>query len=240
MEREISELRTRLAEMSGHAPSIGTPGAFISNSLQDPASYPGFTNEDDQYLGTHGAVQSLLDLRGGSPSNAKLYSLGNVILASDSVNELFKEYFENYHPWLPFLDADVSPEEYLKQDRLLFWTIICVAARHYVPDRSLYSKLTGAAGPLNNLLWETLRKVPQSQYVVKALCLLCTWPLPTSRTSTEQTYMLCGLMMQIALQIGLHQPTHLQDFSRVKLTIRREDINDRVRTWAVCNIVAQT
>ena len=46
-------------------------------------------------------------------------------------------------------------------------------------------------------------------------------------------------MNQIALQIGLHRPTHAQDFTRYKIELREEELKDRVRTWAACSAVAQ-
>lgn len=51
--------------------------------------------------------------------------------------------------------------------------------------------------------------------------------------------MLCGIMIQIAVQIGLHRPSHTQDFSKLKIELRESELRDRVSTWAVCNIVAQ-
>ena len=51
--------------------------------------------------------------------------------------------------------------------------------------------------------------------------------------------MLAGLMMQIAMQIGLHRPSHSQDFTKFKVELMEEELRDRVRTWAACNAVAQ-
>lgn len=51
--------------------------------------------------------------------------------------------------------------------------------------------------------------------------------------------MLSGLMTHIALQIGLHRPSHAQDFTKLKVELREEELKDRVRTWAACNIIAQ-
>lgn len=89
------------------------------------------------------------------------------------------------------------------------------------------------------LVWATIAEVPQNYHVVKALILLCAWPMPTSSTSTDPTFMLCGLMMQIALQIGLHRPSHSQDFSKFRVELREVELQDRVVVWSVCNIVAQ-
>jgi hypothetical protein len=47
-------------------------------------------------------------------------------------------------------------------------------------------------------------------------------------------------MMKAATGIGLHRPSHTQDFSRVSVDLNKEQLHDRVVTWAVCNIVAQS
>jgi hypothetical protein len=52
--------------------------------------------------------------------------------------------------------------------------------------------------------------------------------------------MLTGIMFQLALQHGLHRPSHAQDFSRFRIDLREEDVADRMNTWATVNIVCQT
>lgn len=259
MELRNAELEQRVAELSrqlrGNKVTASDGSQNVPIKTEFSTSFPAVTGNipatssssavsnmaemEDQYLGAqHQAVAaSLLDLRGGSPNTTKVVSLDNVVLVPDRVEGLFREYFEHYHEFLPFLDPQESPDDYLKEDRLLFWTIIAVAARHYLPDPYL---LKNIAPPLTKLIWTTISQLPQNHHVVKALCLLCTWPLPTDKSSKDHTYMLCGFMMTLATQIGLHQPSHPEDFSRTRLHLRREDINDRLRTWAVCNIVAQT
>jgi len=145
-------------------------------------------------------------------------------------------FFLFYHPFLPFLDRERSPDDYYHTSPLLFWTIISVGARRYQGDSHLLNSL---AGPVSRLVWSTLADIPQSYHVVKALCLLCTWPFPTSSTSTDPTFMLCGMMMQVAMQLGLHRPSHTQDFSKFRVELIEEELRDKVRTWAICNIVAQ-
>lgn len=238
MEKEMEQLRDRLAMYEGRQMLRNQP---ILNPLQpDGHTFgpgPIHTDEDDAFLQSQHqqvAATSLLDLRSGSPM---FTALGDVRLAPTQVNELFTEFFQLYHPFLPFLDPLRSPDDvYSKDSKLLFWAIISVAARHYEVDGSLLKRLKE---PLTELIWKTIKSQP-NHHVVKALCLLCTWPLPARTTVADPTFMLCGVMMQIAMQIGLHQPTHPQDFSRTKVRLRQEDIHDRLRTWAVCNIVAQT
>jgi transcriptional regulatory protein LEU3 len=216
MEKEMEYLRERLAIYEGsHAP-ISQP---VLNTPQAPADTNGFSTdqtpkmEDEAFLHTQHqqvAATSLLDLRSGSPM---FYPLGS---GEHQVR---------------------TPDEYHSQDhKLLFWAIISVAARRYNTRPGLLKDL---AKPLTDLIWDSIRNQP-NHHVVKALCLLCTWPIPAERTVTDPTFILCGAMMQVAMQIGLHQPTHAQDFTRTKVRLRQEDINDRLRTWAVCNTVAQT
>jgi hypothetical protein len=114
--------------------------------------------------------------------------------------------------------------------------IISVGARRYQTDVHL---MTSLAGPVTRLVWSTLADIPQSFHAVKALCLLCAWPFPTSSTSTDPTFMLCGMMIHVAMQLGLHRPSHTQDFSKFRVELMETELRDKVRTWAVCNIVAQ-
>lgn len=152
------------------------------------------------------------------------------------LSNLFTRFFTYYHPFLPFLDPKLSPEDYYNASNLLFWTIISVGARRYQGDSALLNSL---AGPVSRLVWSTLADIPQSYHVVKALALLCSWPFPTSSTSTDPTFMLCGMMVQVAMQLGLHRPSHTQDFSKFRVELIEEELRDKVRTWAICNIVAQ-
>ncbi|KAF2465354.1 uncharacterized protein BDR25DRAFT_396328 [Lindgomyces ingoldianus] len=246
MEKEMMGLRERLAHYEervahyeGRAPVPIQPTLHTPQHPADGHAFgtgPIHQDEDDAYLQSQHqqvAATSLLDLRSGSPM---FHALGEVKLGPSQVTELFDDYYQFYHPFLPFLDPMRSPDEICSKDsKLLFWAIISVAARHY-QDTGLLKRLKE---PLTNLIWQTIRTQP-NHHVVKALCLLCTWPLPARTTVTDPTFTLSGVMMQIAMQIGLHRPTHPQDFSRTKVRVRPEDINDRLRTWAVCNIVAQT
>jgi transcriptional regulatory protein LEU3 len=241
MEKEMEYLRERLAMYEGQStpnqPMLNAPHQASDNHSFTPGPVP--KTEDDAFLQTQHtqvAATSLLDLRSGSPMFFSI-GAGEVRLGHNEVNELFTEYFHLYHPFLPFLDQVRSPEEYYTQDhKLLFWAIVAVAARRYESRPSLLKSL---AKPLSDLIWDSIRNQP-NHHVVKALCLLCTWPLPAERTVTDPTFILCGAMMQVAMQIGLHQPAAAQDFQRTKMQLQKEDIHDRKRTWAVCNIVAQT
>lgn len=230
MEREIIELRKQVAQQNGLMPGGGIQNGSASLSLGQAGN--GAYNHD--------AVAGLLDLKSGfdkSPGSRSVFRrLEDVALTQDRISDLHKRFFTFHHPFLPFLNPDRTAEEYYQRSPLLFWSIMAVGARHFSADSDIFGALTG---PLLRLVWSTLAEVPQSYHVVKALILLCTWPLPNSSTSTDPTFMLCGMMMQIALQIGLHRPNHAQDFSKFRIELREAELQDRVVVWSTCNIVAQ-
>ncbi|KAH6657866.1 hypothetical protein BKA67DRAFT_513481 [Truncatella angustata] len=242
MEKEIDRLRRNInmARQQGFAVEDDDDQQQHSQ-LQSPIANSAYSHtRNPSLMGSDEAVNSLLTLkRGGSYSVAPThyaYELETVRLTDQDVSGLFQEFFAHYHPFLPFLHPEQPPDLYFQQHALLFWTIIAIASRRYRAKPILHEL---AGGPFHRLLWGTVGDVPNSYFVVKALCLICTWPLPTSTTTADPTHILCGVMMKAATGIGLHRPSHTQDFSRVSVELNKEQLHDRVTTWAVCNIVAQ-
>ena len=257
MEKELAELRAQVLsqQSSPTVPQIKTePSPALSQMGAPPF---------DTFMGSEEAVASLMDLASGQEGgsfmkspNARLLMtkrLGDVVLKQDQVDELFQmyalfftagaepqltaiRYFAYYHPFLPILDRTRPPDDFYQEHKLLFWIMISVAARRYDGIPGLLERLTPQ---LNDLLWEEVRVPPQNYLFVKALCLLCTWPFPISSTSTDPTFMLSGLNMHVAMQLGLHRPSHVQDFQKFRAHLMEEQLRDRVRTWASCNAVAQ-
>ncbi|PWY73755.1 C6 transcription factor [Aspergillus sclerotioniger CBS 115572] len=255
MEREIIELRKQIATVQASTPGsmsqpqppslppAQTPKQETASQVGSGVYHTPSAMSTDQYMGSHEAVASLLDLRSGFDGtnymrngNHHFKRIEDVAVVPERVTELFNLFFTFYHPFLPFLDREQTPDEYYNASPLLFWTIISVGARRFQGDTHLLNSLSG---PVSRLVWSTLADIPQSYHVVKALCLLCTWPFPTSSTSTDPTFMLCGMMIQVAMQLGLHRPSHTQDFSKFRVELIEEELRDKVRTWAVSNIVAQ-
>ncbi|RAL60830.1 hypothetical protein DID88_010155 [Monilinia fructigena] len=56
----------------------------------------------------------------------------------------------------------------------------------------------------------------------------------------DPTWMLSGIMMQIALQTGMHRPRHAQDFLKQTRDVSEAELRDRKLIWAMCNIVSQS
>ncbi|TGJ88309.1 hypothetical protein E0Z10_g495 [Xylaria hypoxylon] len=242
MEKEIDRLRRNISQAKAQGYVVDEE-EDLQSQLQSPIANSTYSHtRNPSLMGSDEAVTSLLTLkRGGSysmPTTHYAYELEHVRLTDQDVHGLFQEFFTCYHPFLPFLNEHQSPDLYYQQHALLFWTIIAIASRRYSPKPTVLHELS--SGPLNRLLWGTVGDVPNSYFVVKALCLMCTWPLPTSTTTADPTHILCGVMMKAATGIGMHRPNHTQDFSRVSVELNKDQLHDRVTTWAVCNIVAQS
>jgi len=143
-------------------------------------------------------------------------------------------YFTFYHRFLPVLDPTKTPQAYYEASPLLFWSIISVAARRMHENPTL---LIGLATTVTDLVWKSLQAVPHSKSVVQSLLLLCTWPFPTSSSTSDVTYMWAGMIMQISIQMGLHRPMNAQDFTKFRIRLTDQDVVERITTWAACNIV---
>ncbi|KAL2219139.1 hypothetical protein M432DRAFT_609996 [Thermoascus aurantiacus ATCC 26904] len=245
MEKEIADLRRRLANSGNQIPT-----AFEANTI-DQSSEDVFCDPDSPPSARDGSLSVPVE-----PQSSTLHTplvlqradasillqednawrLEDISLSRVRVARLFEQFFKYYHPFLPLLDPLKGPDEYLHRSALLAWTIICVASRRAPSEPGLLRSLSA---PFSRLLWSTITSVPQNYHVVKALCLLCTWPLPTTSQRSDQTFMLSGLMMQVAMQLGLHRPVQAEEFTTFRMEVRGEELKDRLQTWVICNIVAQ-
>ncbi|KAL2000134.1 hypothetical protein VTN02DRAFT_3521 [Thermoascus thermophilus] len=248
MEKEIADLRRRLANSGDQIPT-----AFEANASDgmNQSSEDVFCDPNSSPSTRDGSLSVPVEPRSSPlhtplvlqrPDASMLLQEGNawrledISLSRVRVARLFEQFFKYYHPFLPLLDPLKGADEYLHRSALLAWTIICVASRRAPSEPGL---LISLSAPFSRLLWSTITSVPQNYHVVKALCLLCTWPLPTTSQRTDPTFMLSGLMMQVAMQLGLHRPVQAEEFTTFRMEVRGEELKDRLQTWVICNIVAQ-
>ncbi|KAJ5555579.1 transcriptional regulator family: Fungal Specific TF [Penicillium sp. DV-2018c] len=247
MEKEIADLRRRLGPGSDHEQGVQVHEAH--GDQVSPSSEDVFARRDSAAIDrsrpvsvpveTHPSMATPMTIkRDGSivSQDEGHWQLEDISLSRARVLRLYEQYFTYYHPFLPLLNPPKPPEVYLHRCPLLAWTIICVASRRSQYEPGL---LVALSGPFSRLLWSTITSVPQDYRVVKALCVLCTWPLPTTSQRTDATFMLSGLMMQIAMQLGLHRPVQAEEFTTFRMEVQGEAVKDRLHTWVICNIVAQ-
>ncbi|KAF2418010.1 hypothetical protein EJ08DRAFT_599795 [Tothia fuscella] len=164
--------------------------------------------------------------------------LGNVTVFGDVIDKLWIEFFSRYHNFLPVLDLNDTPDIVIGRSNILFWTVMMTAARHFDEDPNLLASLTPA---YKEHLKNTISRPPtrDQHHVVKALCILCTWPLPVSSSTDDMTFTHSGIMMKFAMHLGIHRPSNPSDFTNIPMNLRADEITDRLKTWALCNLVAQ-
>nr|POE62812.1 transcriptional regulatory protein sef1 [Quercus suber] len=255
MARELDMAKAKLAQyeaMGVVLPNTSRPESNYTASYEASPVAGARTTQmaNSAFLGANEAAasRSLLDLSQGYrelPASAypsivpgtTAKTLGGVVLTDEELQALYSIYFSSFHPFLPLLTPDTDYNAYFAVHPLLHWTIVTTAARRYDPKPGLLMELQR---PLEQMLWTAISSIPQVYHVCKALALICTWPLPSASTSQEPSMMLTGIMFQLAMQYGLHRPSHAQDFSRFRVELREEDIADRLNTWAAVNIVAQS
>ena len=130
----------------------------------------------------------------------------------------------------------MGPDDYYSRCTLLFWAIISIASHRFEDEPTLLGMLSH---PVQDLLWDTVRKLPHSPFVVEAIILFSMWPFPTSSMWMDPSFMLISIAKTSVTQLGLHRPENIQDFSRVERQLSLEGIQDSVRIWASCYIAAQ-
>jgi hypothetical protein len=169
------------------------------------------------------------------PTKAQM--LEGSALSPAVIDELFARYFQNFHQFVPFLDMDVSPNEYYRRSKFLFWAIIVVACRNWPKDPTL---LDSISEKVLNLALMSLRHATIP--TIKGLLLILTWPFPKNphgNTPGDTSHVLCGSILHMAMQIGLHIPTSSQDFSRVKVHLTEAEIAKRAELWGYCIVTYQ-
>lgn len=179
-------------------------------------------------------------------------SMDGVELAPATIRDLYREFVERYHVFMPVVDVSVGPEELYKLSPALFWTIMAVAARRYTRDNELMMKLA----PLQRTCLAELTLSPTSRfasggtqqqfnvasvYAVQAFIICTLWPPLTSSISADSSWNTAGIAILHAIRSGLHCPGYARDFSRIKAdNVRFPKVNEQIRTWICCNVVSQT
>lgn len=186
------------------------------------------------------------------PTCVKPKCIHDVTLSVQTVNALFREFVDHYHPILPIVTLNGGPEHIYRQCPALFWTIMLVASRRYAQDDQLLLRLTE---PVKACLAEVTIS-PITRYVasnsqvpilniasvhsVQAFLVYTMWPPVTSSLSADSSWNTCGVALFSAIRIGLHCPGYAKDFGRIKTNPLYPKISEQIRTWIAANVVSQT
>ncbi|KAH8805215.1 hypothetical protein F5884DRAFT_442907 [Xylogone sp. PMI_703] len=223
LEKEADMLRRRLGMNSQ---SLSIPGTTPDNEFSQSTAEP--VNGAEQ----NGAMNT--------PANQDSSHLGQALegiqLHSDIVNDIFQLYFREYDPFMPVLDRAVSPDTYFLVSPFLFWAVIGVASRSYDKDRSLFDRISPN---VIDLFLSTTRSRSNTIFDIKGLLLVLSWRFAPTSLTTDITHRLSGMMLHMAMQMGLHQPIASQDLSRCRLQNNDINLNERAEVWGHCVVVYQ-
>lgn len=176
---------------------------------------------------------------------------GEVELSSEQIKQLYQEFVNNYHKFLPIVDVSKGPERIHRLCPVLFWTIMSVALRHNSTDilmtlapllKTALAEIT--ISPITRYLPneedEPILNV-SSVYSVQAFLIYTFWPPLTSSLSADSSWNTVGIAIFQAIRIGLNGPgvnnysTQQQQQPEVNTILK-----EHVKTWIACNIVSQT
>lgn len=202
----------------------------------------------------YGFPSSMRDQYSVKDFECEAKSIDGFTLKSDTIKNLFKEFLDNYHPYLPVVDISMGPEKIYSVCPPLFWTIMAVASRRYYRDSELMLQLAHilkacladiTISPVTRFAGGDAPRIffnMASVYTVQAFLISTMWPPLTSSISADSSWNTAGIAMVSATRVGLHCPGYSRDFSRVKADnpLLNTKISEQVRTWACCNVVAQT
>ena len=157
---------------------------------------------------------------------------------SELVKCLRAQRFKTYYaPCLAGLfDSLHSSNELYEYSHFLFWCVIYVGARKFSKDPTIIESITK---PLRMLTQESLFDPERAIATIQASLLLCLWPFPISTTFRDQTHIIAGAAMQLAIQKGLPYVSRKQDFSRTPLKQSEADNVFRARLWAYSLMIFQ-
>ena len=132
---------------------------------------------------------------------------------------------------LPILPIDWDPSEIYRRSPFLFWCISTVAARRYPRDLLLLSSLHPR---VLDMATDVIFSPVADAHVVEGLLLLVTWLFPMRPTYGENSFVLCGTMLHIAMKLGLHISPPEGDYSYTSLESSKEESRQRSHLWLNC------
>lgn len=113
--------------------------------------------------------------------------------------------------------------------------MVCTGARHFPDMKFLHS----VSDKVRVLTGSNLLQIQDPIPAIQACLILCLWPLPVDTMWKDPSHALAGAAMQLAIQNGLHEFRHEQDFRRTQICSNDRIRVFRVQLWLYCVIVFQ-
>ncbi|CCH44994.1 putative transcription factor [Wickerhamomyces ciferrii] len=176
---------------------------------------------------------------------------GEVELSSEQIKDLFVEFVNKYHNFLPIVDVSKGPERLHRLCPVLFWVIMSVALRHHSTDilmtlapiiKTALAEIT--ISPITRYLpneeEEPILNV-SSVYSVQAFLIYTFWPPLTSSLSADSSWNTVGIAVFQAIRLGLNGPgVNNYNPQQQQQPEVNSILQEHIKTWISCNIVSQT
>lgn len=234
-------------------PQTITPLRYLPMSRIDSPDMPEATLTQHVHVPERSVPQQIVPVpQTVVPEHALLCEekvLDSVALLPTTIRLLYLEYCRAYHPFLPVVDVVKGPERIYRLCPALFWVIMFVALRRFDDDKSLLLRLSPL---IKDILSEiTISPITRynpteedepimnacSVYSVQAFVLYTLWPPLTSSLSADSSWNTIGVALFQAIRIGLHSLGQILDSKSTPQQLAMAQ--EQMKTWIVCNIVAQ-
>lgn len=148
-------------------------------------------------------------------------------LYPEEIQELFSLYFARINPFFSILDPELHTAENLIWSCPFLFTVMCaVASRYYVARPDIYPLAMDFA---RDIAGQILVEGNQSIDVCQAYLIMAVYPTPRKRWAEDRSWLLMGVAIRMAMELGLNQPPPQTCDERQRL--------NRVRTWLNCYCV---
>jgi len=149
-------------------------------------------------------------------------------LYPDEIVDLFSIFFERINPFFSLLDPELhgDPQSVMWTSPFLFTVICAVASRYHRSRPNLYRIAHEFA---QEAAAKSLIDDSKSVDVCQALLILGVYPLPKKKWVEDRSWLLMGVAIRMAIELGLDQPPPTSCSEREKL--------NRTRTWLTCYCV---
>jgi hypothetical protein len=142
---------------------------------------------------------------------------------------LFTNYESNFNLFLP-----IFPEEFFStinlvlfenENPLLFWCIILTSYLNYPDEKSSKSYKILSQHVKSLVVQNCWFETPRSIYLISALLVLTTWPLPNNHSKVADNISIkyLSMMKNLLYQFGLHKLEFINEFShKTKISFTQE------------------
>lgn len=137
---------------------------------------------------------------------------------------------------IPIYDPGIPPNEYYTSSPLLFWMIIVTGSRRYRKDPMLLESLRPH---IYNLCFFAIQSHAPPIPTIKALLLLCLWPLPVNSIFKDINPILGGAAMHLGVLAGLHVSGAGHEFLEDRIFPDPAEREARAKLWLYVQIGSQ-